>query len=93
MSVRINLLGVPSIEVNGIRQDFSLKKTEALLYYLAKEGSVPREKLASLLWGDKDEESANNNLRNALYFLRGRMPKGFIKSDRRTVSLGAFECD
>lgn len=93
MSVRINLLGVPSIEINGAKQDFSLKKTEALLYYLAKEGITPREKLAALLWGDKDEESANNNLRNALYFLRNRMPEGFINSDRRTVSLGVFESD
>lgn len=92
-TVNIQLFGTPCIEVENCRLNLSLKKAEAMVYYLAIEGKTSREKLATLLWGAKDESSAYNNFRNALYLLHRNLPEGFIRSDRRTVSLSKMECD
>lgn len=93
MPIKIQIIGTPSIEVDGKRLYLPLKKAEALIYYLAVEGKTNREKLTWLLWGGKDELSAQNNFRNALYLLRRYLPKDFIVSDRHTVSLGKAEID
>ncbi len=45
------------------------------------------EKLTYLLWGSKDELSAQNNFRNALYLLKRYLPRDFLLSDRRYVWL------
>ena len=74
-------------------EKFELKKAEAIVYYLAIEGKAGREKIASMFWGAKDENSAYNNFRNALYLLKQYFPKDFIKSDRRHVSIGTIACD
>ena len=87
MSVKIQVFGTPYIEVNGEKLHLPLKKTEALIYYLAIEGKTGREKLACLLWGEKDEISAYNNFRNALYLIKRYFPEDFIISDRHSVSL------
>ena len=87
MEVRIRLLGTPAAEVEGVRVAPSLRKAEGLLYFLAAEGRAGRERLAGLLWGDRDEESAHNNLRNALYLIRRALPEGVLACDRREVSL------
>ncbi|MDO9544925.1 MAG: hypothetical protein Q7J00_07050, partial [Synergistaceae bacterium] len=70
MSIKIQIIGTPSIEVDGEILHLPLKKAEAMIYYLAIEGRSDREKLTWLLWGAKDESSAHNNFRNALYLLR-----------------------
>lgn len=93
MSVKIQIIGTPSIEVDGKRLYLPLKKAEAMIYYLAIEGRTDREKLTYLLWGGKDESSAPNNFRNALYLLRRYLPKDLIISDRRTVAMGKAEVD
>ena len=85
MSVKIKVIGTPFIEVSGEKLHFPLKKAEALVYYLAVEGKENREKLAGLLWGEKDESSAYNNFRNALYLLRRSLSEDMIVSDRRAV--------
>ena len=87
MEVRIRLLGSPGVEVDGARVVPSLRKAEGLLYYVASEGRASRERLATLLWGDRDEESAHNNLRNALYLIRRALPEGVLLCDRRDVTL------
>jgi DNA-binding SARP family transcriptional activator/tetratricopeptide (TPR) repeat protein len=87
MRVRIRLLGSPEVDVDGVRVVPSLRKAEGLLYYVAAEGRVGRERLAALLWGDRDEESAHNNLRNALYLIRRALPEGILACDRRYVFL------
>ncbi len=93
MNVKITVIGAPSIEIDEKPLRLPLKKAEAIVYYLAVEGSASREKLASIFWGAKDENSAYNNFRNALYLLNQHFPKDFIKSDRRSVSLADFVCD
>jgi len=53
------------------------KKTQALLAYLALPlgQSHPREKLATLLWGDMQDAQARGNLRNALSRIKKTLPK------------------
>jgi DNA-binding SARP family transcriptional activator/tetratricopeptide (TPR) repeat protein/AAA+ ATPase superfamily predicted ATPase len=93
MSIKIQVIGTPFIEVDGEKLFLPLKKAEALIYYLAVEGKTSREKLTCLLWGEKDELSAQNNFRNALYLLKRYLPLNFIISDRHAVSLGEADID
>jgi predicted ATPase/DNA-binding SARP family transcriptional activator len=53
------------------------RKTQALLAYLALPlgQSHPREKLATLLWGDMPDAQARGNLRHALSRIRKALPK------------------
>lgn len=93
MTVKINVIGTPSITINGSQLMLPLKKVEGIIYYLAIEGKASREKLASIFWSDKDEDSAYNNFRNALYLLRNKLPEEIFHSDRREVSLSKGYCD
>src|SRR5262245_8633045 len=68
------------------------KKTQALLAYLALPAgqSHPREKLATLLWGDMQHAQALSNLRNALSRIKKILPKAVRASlvvDGASVSL------
>ena len=95
MAVRFRLLGVPRVEIDGQRWVPPLRKAEGLIYYLLAEGPVPRERLAALFWGERDEEAAQNNLRNALYLARRALPD-LVQADRRLVSVRRdedFDCD
>ncbi len=47
-----------------------VRKTLALLVYLALEGRSPRDRLADLFWPELDEPTARRNLRRALHRLR-----------------------
>ena len=93
MNVKVRVIGTPSIEINGEALRLPLKKAEAMVYYLAVEGRASREKLASIFRGTKDENSAYNNFRNALYLLKQYFPKDSINADRRYVSLSGISCD
>jgi DNA-binding SARP family transcriptional activator len=68
------------------------KKTQALLAYLALPlgQSHPREKLATLLWGDMQDAQARGNLRNALSRIKKALPKAArasLRFDGASVSL------
>src|SRR5262245_42195471 len=70
------------------------RKTQALLAYLAlPPGSAqPRDKLASLLWGNAVETTARTNLRQTLYALRKSLRDADpqpLTVDGETVTLGA----
>ncbi|MCK8815825.1 AAA family ATPase [Natroniella sulfidigena] len=68
--LKVELLGIPKVSLNGEVIDFPYKKVEALFYYLIVKKKVMREKVASLLWGDMLDSKAKKNLRNALYQLK-----------------------
>src|SRR5437667_9966226 len=69
--LRLAVLGPPEVFHDGSRLTFSLRKAEALLLYLAVEGSMhPRSKLAALLWPDSEPADARKTLRNAITLLR-----------------------
>src|SRR5713101_9849979 len=54
------------------------RKTQALLAYLALPlgQAHPRDKLATLLWGDMPDAQARGNLRHALSRIRKTLPAG-----------------
>src|SRR5438874_3156448 len=69
--LRLNVLGPPEVFHDGSRLTFALRKAQALLLYLAVEGSMhPRSKLAALLWPDSEPADARKTLRNAITLLR-----------------------
>jgi len=78
----LSLLGTVAITRNGEPVDGHIPaKSQALLCYLAVTGCPhSREKLASLLWGDKSEESAKANLRKSLFNLRQMLGDALIIS-------------
>jgi DNA-binding SARP family transcriptional activator len=68
------------------------RKAQALLAFLALHPgqSYPREKLATLLWGDTGEVQARDSLRHALVRLRralARGPRPTVVADGHTVAL------
>ena len=74
------------------------KKTQALLAYLALPlgQSHPREKLATLLWGDMQDAQARGNLRNALSRIKKTLPKAArasLRFDGASVSLDPSAVD
>src|SRR5258708_7887035 len=69
--LRLSVLGPPEILHDDSRLTFALRKAQALLLYLAVEGSMQsRSKLAALLWPDNESSDARRTLRNALGLLR-----------------------
>ena len=93
MVLRIQLLGEPRFYFREKTLAFPFRKVEALACYLVVERRASREKLADLFWGDRDEERAFKNLRNALYQLRKELPPDFLGSDRQRILLGSLSME
>ncbi len=84
------VLGTPTLWLDGRELGVRFKKVLGLVAYLALEGATSRSILASLLWGDLDEESARRNLRRELHRLGEKTPElhGRIESDGERLRLG-----
>jgi DNA-binding SARP family transcriptional activator len=65
------------------------KKAQALLAYCAaRPGQLQsREKLATLLWGDREGEHARNSLRQTLFILRSGLPAGVLHVEGDSVAI------
>src|SRR5215469_1255238 len=68
------------------------RKEQALLAYLALQAGRPqtRDKLASLLWGDRGDQQARHSLRQSLTILRRALPDPdghVVLSDQETIAL------
>lgn len=68
------------------------KKGQALLAYLAchPTGSHPRDKLATLFWGDMPQSCARHSLRQTLFVLRAALPgsvSAALRCDSDNISL------
>ena len=91
--LELKLLGGFEARVHaGAAMVLPTKKAQALLGYLALPlgQSHPREKLATLLWGDMQHVQARGNLRNALSRIRKILPRAARASlvvDGASVSL------
>ena len=77
---------------------FPTRKTQALLAYLALPlgQAHPREKLASLLWGDMPDAQARGNLRHTLSRIRKalpRTPRSKLLLDGPSVALDSAAVD
>lgn len=84
----IKVTGLPGIFFDGQKVQLSLKKAEAIVFYLSIEGETTRDKLKSIFWEELDEESASKNLRNAFYLIRKQLGEDFLLTPNNTyVSL------
>lgn len=87
-SVRLRLLGPPTVTVNGRPFTLSRRQTRALLYYLAANGSpVPRDQLSYLFWPEMTQSRARRNLTRLLSYLRQALPEDSLVSSQQNVSL------
>jgi predicted ATPase/DNA-binding SARP family transcriptional activator len=86
--LKFSLFGPPQFERNSIRVDFGLRKSTAILSFLAAEKKVyAREELAAIFWPEEDHSTALANLRRALYRINHASGVGLVISSRSTVEL------
>jgi DNA-binding SARP family transcriptional activator/predicted ATPase len=94
----VRLLGALQVTLEGTPiTGFQSNKERALLAYLAEESGQPhtREKLAGLLWPERTESAARNNLRRALSNLRRTIgdhvqdSEPFLLVNHRTIRLNS----
>ena len=85
---------------SGERISVSSKKGCALLAYLAMQPdyAASRERLAALLWGDRSDELARQNLRQCLSSLRRELPPAvakrlLVEPDRVGLSAAGLSVD
>ncbi len=96
VSVRLNLLGSPRLEVpDGPGAGESLgAKPLALLAFLAMEpGPHEREELATLLWSDSTDHAARTSLRQALSKLKKALGALLVVEHRWVELDPAVSCD
>lgn len=70
-----------------------VRKTLALLVFLALEGRSSRARLSALFWGGLDEPAARRNLRHALHRLRAADLGGLLIADDEHVALAGVSND
>jgi DNA-binding SARP family transcriptional activator len=79
------IFGNPQIKVDNIVISPSLKRGEALLYYMAINRRVSRNEIIDLFWMDSDRKSSRKNLRNLLYKLKQDLGFDLIISINREI--------
>ena len=84
----IQLLGPPTIEIDGKPISVDTRKAIALLAYLAVTGKAQsRSTVAALLWPESDEVRAKATLRRTLAALNNAIGKSWLIADRNTLTL------
>src|SRR5688572_12331169 len=90
MAFQLTLLGgFQARRDGGDAVTLPTRKAQALLAYLAVPAgrAHPRDKLATLLWGESPEDQARNSLRQALFALRKALPSGAVRVGGETIAL------
>lgn len=94
--LRLKLLGdFAATDGNGAAVELSSRKCRCLLAFLCLNSrrSVPRERLASLLWSDRADPQARSSLRQALTVLRKEIGDGALAVDDERIELRDCESD
>ncbi len=88
-SIRVRLLGVPSVVVEGKTvTSFRSNRVPALLGLLAsRPGPWQRDVVAAALWPDHMHAESRHNLRQTLLYTRQLLGENAIVGDRQTVEL------
>ncbi len=90
MQIALHLFGKPSLKIDEQSIEISLKKSEAMLYYIAYEKRVTRDELVSIIWSDIEQQTAKKNLRNSLYRLKKDMDTElFICPNKHVIELNS----
>ncbi len=69
-NISVNLLGDPTVKLNGNEVFFPYKKSEGLFYYLCINKKISREEAINIFWADTEETTARKNLRDAIYKIK-----------------------
>ncbi len=87
-TLRLSLLGEPTVEQNGRFLTLTRRKNLALLAYLAVTNEPHRrEALATLFWPEQEAERAYAALRQALWLLRKELGEQWLGGDRDHITL------
>jgi len=82
---------------SGRRVPLPSKKAQALIAYCAlRPGCHSRETLATLLWGNTDDDRARNSLRQTLFVLRTALPgtlSGVLRIDADSIGVDPAATD
>jgi DNA-binding SARP family transcriptional activator/pimeloyl-ACP methyl ester carboxylesterase len=82
------LLGFPSLRLDGRSVDLTLRKGLALIAYLADaRAPVGRDHVAGLLWPDADADAARGRLRRTLHKIGAAFAAEVIEADRSSLAL------
>ena len=86
--IEISLLGRFDLRLSGEPIDLASRQLQKLLSYLALNASqsVPRAKLAGVMWLDSSESTARKNLRHNLWRLRQTIGQGYLVTTRNSVA-------
>ena len=86
----VQLLGFPSVRLNGRGVDLALRKGLALIAYLADaRAPVGRDHMAGLLWPDVDADAARGRLRRTLHKIGAIFAADVIDANRSSLVLVA----
>ncbi len=89
----LHLFGLPCVVSAGRRIALPVRKTLALLVYLALQGPASRSSLSALLWPDLDDTTARRNLRHALHRLRAAGLDGLLQVHDEQVAISGLSHD
>jgi DNA-binding SARP family transcriptional activator len=86
--LEVQLLGFPSVRLDGHGVDLALRKGLAIIAYLADaRAPVGRDHMASLLWPDANADAARTRLRRTLHRIGAAFAAGVIDADRSSLAL------
>lgn len=87
-SLKLQFLGAPLIERDGVAVAVDTRKAIALAAYLAVSGQAQgRETVAALLWPEYDAERALANLRRTLWSLNKAVGREWLDAEGETLDL------
>jgi len=81
------LLGPVLLRRGGTALPLPVRKTQALLVLLARDGPQPRARIVSLLWSQLDESTGRRNLRRELARLRDADAADAVRADADFLAL------
>jgi len=88
--LEVQLLGFPSLRLDGRVVDLTLRKGLGLIAYLADARTpVGRDHMAGLLWPDANADAAHSMLRRTLYKIGVAIADDVIEADRTSLALSS----
>ena len=87
MVLDVRFFGVPRVFLDDQELEIPQKKLFALLLYIVYHTRCSRDELVSIFWSQLSEANARQNLRNALYRLKGHLRCDLFAADNQSISL------
>ena len=88
--LQVTMLGQFDVHLDGEPVEIRSQPLQLLLAYLLlnPEQTLPREKVAGVLWPDSAESAARKNLRNYVWRLRKAIGEAYLAADKNTLTFG-----